>query len=285
MKAAPFDYVRAATVEEALSALSGGARVLAGGQSLVPLLNQRLVRPTTVVDVNRLDLDHLHESGSDLVLGALVRHRQVETSPLVRRRAPLLAEAMSHVGHVSVRNLGTVGGSAAHADPAAELPAVCVALDATFGVRGPGGPREIPARDFFLGPHRTALAPGELLVEVRLPRPPPRSRHAVVKLSRRHNDLALVAVVACVTVRDGVVTRARIAVAGAGPTPVRAGAAEALLVGRAPGHHAVAEAADAAADATDPPDDRHAPAAYRREMAAVLTRRALRGALGQVVAP
>ncbi|MFD7660546.1 FAD binding domain-containing protein, partial [Actinosynnema sp. NPDC059797] len=211
MKAAPFDYVRATTVEEALSALSGGARVLAGGQSLVPLLNQRLVRPATVVDVNGLDLAHLHRSGTDLVLGALVRHRRVETSPLVRREVPLLAEAMSHVGHVSVRNRGTVGGSAAHADPAAELPAVCVALDATFLARGPAGRRGIPARDFFLGPHRTALAPDELLVEVSLPVPPPGSGHAVVELSRRHNDLALVAVVACVTVREGIVTRARIA--------------------------------------------------------------------------
>ncbi|MFC6092322.1 FAD binding domain-containing protein [Saccharothrix lopnurensis] len=282
MKAAPFDYVRAATVEEAVGALSGdGARALAGGQSLVPLLNLRLARPTTVVDVNRLDLDHLRLSGTDLVLGALVRHRRVETSPLVRREVPLLAEAMSHVGHVAVRNRGTVGGSAAHADPAGELPAVCVALDATLVARGPAGPRAIAARDFFLGPHRTALAPGELLVEVRLPVPPPGSGHAVAELCRRHNDLALVAVVACVTVSEGTVTRARVAVAGAGPTPLRATAAEALLVGRAPTADAIASAADAVADSTDPPDDLHAPATYRRDMAAVLTRRALR----QAVAP
>lgn len=280
MKAAPFDYVRAATVDEAVAALGDDARVLAGGQSLVPLLAARLARPAVVVDVNRLDdLAGLHRSGEHLVLGALARQRRVETSPLVRRDVPLLAEALSHVGHVATRNRGTVGGSLAHADPAAELPAVCVALDARLTARGPRGTRVIAARDFFRGPHRTALAPDELLVEVRLPVPPAGSGHGVAELNRRANDLALVAVVACVTVADGTVTHARIAVAGAGPTPIRASAAETLLLGRPASAAALAEAAAAVADTTDPPDHLHAPASYRRDMAAVLTRRALRQAV------
>ncbi|MBB5958288.1 carbon-monoxide dehydrogenase medium subunit [Saccharothrix tamanrassetensis] len=279
MKAAPFAYVRAAGVGEAVAALSEGALVLAGGQSLVPLLNMRLVRPHTVMDVNRLDLAHLHRSGADLVLGALTRHRQVETSPLVRRDVPLLAAAMSHVGYVAVRNRGTTGGSIAHADPAAELPAVCVALDASFTVQGARGRREIPAGEFFLGPHRTALAADELLVETRVPVPPVGSGHGVAELSRRANDLAVVAVVACVAVSEGTVTYARIAVAGAAPTPIRATVAESVLLGRTPSADVIASAADAVADATDPSDDLRAPAAYRREMAVVLTRRALRQAV------
>jgi carbon-monoxide dehydrogenase medium subunit len=281
VKAARFDYVRAATAEMAVDALARGAVALAGGQSLIPLLNTRSRRPEVVVDVSRLPLTGVEEDGSTLVLGALTRLRAAETSPVVRRAVPLLAEALTHVGHVSVRNRGTVGGSVAHADPAAELPAVCLALDAVFTARGPSGTREIDARDFFRGPHRTALASDELLTGIRVPLPPPTARHGIAELSRRPNDLAITAVFTSVTLTDRVVAEARVAVAGAAPTPIRAHAAEELLRGQALTPDVLAAAADAAADATDPFDDVHAPATYRRDMTAVLTRRALRQAVAK----
>ncbi|MFD0201028.1 MULTISPECIES: FAD binding domain-containing protein [Saccharothrix] len=279
MKAARFDYVRAATAEVAVAALARGAVALAGGQSLIPLLHTRSRRPEVVVDVSRLPLTGVERDGSTLVLGALTRLRAAETSPVVRRAVPLLAEALTHVGHVSVRNRGTVGGSVAHADPAAELPAVFLALDAVFTAQGPGGTREIEARDFFRGPHRTALGSDELLTGIRVPPPPPTARHGIAELSRRPNDLAITAVFTSVALTDRVVTEARIAVAGAAPTPIRAQAAEELLRGQVLTPEVLAAAADAAADATDPVDDVHAPAAYRRDMTAVLTRRALRQAV------
>ncbi|QFZ20186.1 FAD binding domain-containing protein [Saccharothrix syringae] len=278
MKAAPFEYTRAGGVGDALDALRLGAVVLAGGQSLVPLLNARVRRPALVVDVSRLPLTTVERDGPALVLGALTRLRTAETSPVVARALPLLAEALTHVGHVSVRNRGTVGGSAAHADPAAEVPAVLLALDAVFTARSHRGTREVEARDFFRGPHRTALEPDELLTAVRVPLPAPTARHGMAELSRRPNDLAVTAVFTSVVLTDGVVTDARIAVAGAAPTPIRARAAEEVLTGRAPTPGVLAEAAEAAASATDPVDDLHAPAAYRRDMTAVLTRRALRRA-------
>ncbi|MCC8249814.1 FAD binding domain-containing protein [Saccharothrix luteola] len=279
MKAARFDYVRAATADMAVDALARGAVALAGGQSLIPLLNTRSRRPEVVVDVSRLPLTGVEQDGSTLVLGALTRLRAAETSPVVRRAVPLLAEALTHVGHVSVRNRGTVGGSVAHADPAAELPAVCLALDAVFTAQGPSGTREVAARDFFRGPHRTALASDELLTGIRVPLPPPTARHGIAELSRRPNDLAITAVFTSVTLTDRVVAEARIAVAGAAPTPIRAHAAEELLRGQALTPDVLTAAADAAAAATDPVDDVHAPATYRRDMTAVLTRRALRQAV------
>ena len=279
MKAAPFDYVLASTAEMAVEALRDGAVALAGGQSLIPLLNARARRPEVVVDVSRLPLAGIEQDGSALVLGALTRLRAAETSPVVRRALPLLAEALTHVGHVSVRNRGTVGGSVAHADPAAELPAVLLALDAVFSARGPGGTRTIDARDFFRGRHRTALASDELLTGIRVPLPPSAARHGLAELSRRPNDLAITAVFASVVLTDRVVTDARIAVAGAASTPIRAHAAEALLRGEPLTPDLLTAAGEAAAEATDPVDDVHAPAAYRRDMTAVLTRRALRQAV------
>lgn len=282
MKAAAFDYVRAASVDEAVEALAGraGAKVLAGGQSLVPLLNMRVARPALVVDINRLDdLSYLRWDNGSLVIGALTRHRAVETSELVRQEVPLLAEALRHVGHVAIRNRGTIGGSIAHADPAAELPAVSVALDASFTVRGPDGERVVAAQDFFLGPHRTALGSDELLVQVRVPVLPVGTGFAVEELTRRSRDLALVAVFAAITLNsNGVCEQARIAVGGAGPVPLRVRAAEELLVGHAVTDEVIAEVAHQIAAATDPPEDIHAPAEYRRDMAAVLVRRAVRQA-------
>ncbi|MEV6910062.1 xanthine dehydrogenase family protein subunit M [Amycolatopsis sp. NPDC051071] len=275
MKAAPFSYLRASSLDEAVEALgTPGSRVLAGGQSLVPLLNLRQARPSLVVDINRVgELSFLREENGRIEIGALTTHRVVETSEVVRSEVPLLAEALGYVGQVAIRNRGTVGGSLAHADPAAELPSVMLALDAEFGVRGPAGKRVVAARDFFLGPHRTVLGPGELLTRISVPRC--RGGYAVEELSRRSRDLALVAVFAVVTVSGGVCETARIAIAGAGPTPIRATAAEESLVGGTLTSSAIADAAQLAAAATDPPGDVHAPAGYRREMAAVLTRRAI----------
>lgn len=286
MKSAAFDYHRASSVDEAIEILasSENAKVLAGGQSLVPLLNRRLARPSVLVDINGLDLATLHSAGGRLVIGALARHRAVETSSLVRHDLPLLAEAMRHIGHVAIRNRGTFGGSLAHADPAAELPAVSLALDAEFTVRGKHGDRVIPARDFFLDTNRTALEPHELLVEIQLPALPDRTGHAVEELTRRSRDLALVAVFATVTLdADGTCTQARVAVAGAGPTPIRALAAEESLRGDILTPAAVAAAADKVAAATDPSSDLHAPADYRRDMAAVLARRAITRANGSAI--
>ncbi|KZB83820.1 FAD binding domain-containing protein [Amycolatopsis regifaucium] len=276
MKAAPFDYLRASSLDEAAEALAGtpDARVLAGGQSLVPLLNLRQIRPPLVVDINRLDgLSFLRTDNGRLEIGALTRHRVVEMSEAVRSDVPLLAEAIGYVGHAAIRNRGTIGGSLAHAEPAAELPAVMVALDAEFGVHGPGGERLVAARDFFLGPHRTALGPGELLTRISVPAR--QGGHAVEELSRRSRELPLVAVFAAVTMSGDVCEAARIAVGGAGPTPIRATTAEESLVGSALTADAIAVAAELAAAATDPPSDLHAPPGYRREMTAVLTRRAI----------
>nr|WP_042193643.1 xanthine dehydrogenase family protein subunit M [Kibdelosporangium sp. MJ126-NF4]CEL20817.1 Carbon monoxide dehydrogenase medium chain [Kibdelosporangium sp. MJ126-NF4]CTQ98378.1 Carbon monoxide dehydrogenase medium chain (EC 1.2.99.2) [Kibdelosporangium sp. MJ126-NF4] len=277
MKAAAFDYLRASSVTEAVEALAGaGARVLAGGQSLVPLLNMRLARPRLLVDINHLaDLSYLRRDNGNLVIGATTRHRAAETSALVGQDLPLLAEALRYVGHVSIRNRGTIGGSLAHADPAAELPAVAVALDASFRAQGVHGVRDIPAGEFFLGPHQTALTPGELLVSVSFPPPP--ARFSVQELSFRRRDLALVVVVAAVTIVDGVCAQARIAIGGAGPIPLRATAVEQALVGQTLTDAVIAAAA--AELVCDPPDSVHAPASYRREMATVLTRRALRTAV------
>ncbi|MFJ8917498.1 FAD binding domain-containing protein [Amycolatopsis sp. NPDC102389] len=279
MKAAPFEYFRASSLDDALEALGAqDARALAGGQSLVPLLNLRQARPSLVVDINRVDeLSFLRKENGRLEIGALTRHRFAETSAVVRSEAPLLADALGYVGHVAIRNRGTIGGSLAHADPAAELPAVMVALDADFAVRGLSGERIIAARDFFLGPHRTALAPGELLTRISVPSH--RGGWAVEELSRRSRDLAVVAVFATVTMSGDACESARIALAGAGPAPIRVTAAEESLTGGPITDDAIALAAELAAAATDPPGDLHAPAEYRREMAAVLTRRALRRAV------
>jgi carbon-monoxide dehydrogenase medium subunit len=282
MKAAAFDYVRVFSAEEAVEALAeDNAQVLAGGQSLVPMLNMRLAKPAVVIDINRVpELSYLRRDNGNLVIGALTRHRAIETSPLVSQDMPLLAEALRYVGHVSIRNRGTIGGSLAHADPAAELPAVCVALDASFLVQGSRGVREIAARDFFLGPHRTALEPAELLISVRVPVLPDGTGFAVQELSFRGRDLALVAVFAAVTVDSaGICSGARIAVAGAGPTPIRATAVEQALVGQAPTESVIAAAV--AELSVDPPDSIHAPASYRRDMAAVLARRAIRTAVSR----
>ncbi len=281
MKPAPFAYHRPATLDEALALLAehgGEAKPLAGGQSLIPAMNFRLARPAVLVDLNRVaELGYVRAGRDGLQIGAMTRQRAVERSDAVRSVAPLLAEAMPFIAHPQIRNRGTVGGSLAHADPAAELPAVMLALEARFRARGPQGERWIPAGEFFTGILETALGPDELLLEVVVPKSPARTGYAFAELARRRGDYALVGVAARVTLdRRGRCQAARITLFSVGDGPVLAAAAAAMLDGQEPSPEAMRAAADAAAQRDiDPPSDIHASAAYRRRLAAVLTRRAL----------
>ena len=280
MKPPPFDYLAPALVEEALALLGDlgeGAKALAGGQSLVPMLNFRLVRPRHLVDLNGLtELAGIREDDGRLVIGAMTRQRAVERSALVRARCPLLAEAMPQIGHVQIRNQGTIGGSLAHADPAAELPAVVAALDGELVLRSARGQRVLKPEEFFVTYFTTAAAPAELLVEVRLPAMPPRTGSAFVEVSRRHGDFALVGVAATVTVDEaGVCTGSALALTGVGQTPIVAREAARALVGVKPTAAAVDDVGRRVADAVRPDGDLHASSEYRQHLAGVLTRRAL----------
>ena len=284
MKPAPFEYVRPRSLDEALAALAehaDTAKVLAGGQSLVPLMNLRLSRPGVIVDLNPLaDLAYIRAENGRLAIGALTRQRAIEKSALVRERAPLLAEATPLIGHMPIRTRGTIGGSLAHADPAAEYPAVAVALDATFTVARAGGERKISASDFFRTYLTTALEPNEILTRIELPASPPRSGVAFLELTRRHGDFAIAGAAVMVTLDPaGVISGARIALCGVGPTPLRARRAEGVLAGQRPSRAVLEETARVAATESDPPDDLHGSAEYRREMSGVFTRRALVRAL------
>lgn len=279
MKPPPFSYAAPRSVGEALALLQEygpEAKVLAGGQSLVPLLNMRLARPEVLVDINRIGaLAYIRRRGDRLRVGALTRQRAVEASAGVRRRVPLLWEAIRFVGHPQIRNRGTVGGSLAHADPAAELPAVVAALEADLVVAGPGGERVLSPEEFFTGYLTTALQPADLLVEVRFPLQDGDTGSAFVEVARRHGDFALVGVAAVLRRQDDTVGQARLAFTGVGPGPVRAREAERLLQGEPATPRLFAEAAREAAARLDPPGDIHATAQYRRDLAAVLARQAL----------
>ena len=280
MKPPRFDYFDPATLDEALALLGErgeDAKLLAGGQSLVPLLNFRLARPRALVDLNRIDsLAYIRPHDGGLALGAMTRQRDVERSALVAERCPLLAETMPYIGHFQIRNRGTVGGSIAHADPAAELPAVVAVLDGELVARGPEGERVIRPEDFFVAYLTTSLEPTELLVEVRLPASPPRTGHAFMEVSRRHGDFALVGVAALVTVdQGGVCTRASLALTGVGPAPVRATRAAQALVGSRLEPTALEEAARLVRESLSPEGDIHASAEYRRHVGGVLTQRAV----------
>ena len=287
MKPPRFDYLVPRSLDEALGLLAQHgeeAKVLAGGQSLVPLLNFRLVRPAHVVDLNEIPgLDTIRVDDGRLAIGAMTRQRQAETSALVRERCPLLAEAMPQVGHVQIRNRGTIGGSLAHADPAGELPAVVAALDGELVLRSRRGERRLAPHDFFVGYLTTAAAPDELLVEARVPVTPPRTGTAFMEVSRRHGDFALVGVAATVTLdAGGVCTACAIALTGVGPTPVVARDAARALVGVKPTDDALMDVGRRVAGALMPDSDLHASADYRKHLAGVLTRRALARAAGRV---
>ena len=277
MKPAAFEYHRVATAEEAidrLAELGEDAKVLAGGQSLVPMMNFRIVRPPALVDVSRVpDLAYLARDGDALQIGALALHRDVEHARddlldgfgVLKQAAPL-------VGHLPIRARGTFGGSVAHGDPASEWCLLAVALGAEIVARGPDGERTIPADEFFLGFFTTALEPGELLCEVRFPAPRPRA--ALEEFARRHGDYAIVAAAVAL---DG---EPRVVIGGVDAVPVRAGAAEAVLAGGEPDAEAIEEAAQAAAGEVDPGSDVHGSADYRRKLTAVMVRRALHRAVG-----
>ncbi|MBW0088930.1 xanthine dehydrogenase family protein subunit M [Pseudonocardia sp. KRD-184] len=285
MKPAAVGYARANDLQEAVALLTEhgtDAKLLAGGQSLVPMMSFRLARPSVLVDINRVgSLDFVQDDdGAGLLIGAMTRQRDIETSPLVAATVPLLPQALRHVGHVTNRNRGTIGGSLAHADPAAELPALVTGLGGEVVVEGPAGPRTIAAEDFFVGPFATAMAYDEVLTAVRLPRLPAGTGFAVEQLARRHGDLAVVGLLAAVHLGpDGSIDMVRLAASGVGPTPIRLYAAEAALVGARPTADVIAAAADAVA--VEPPDDIHAPASYRRDMVRLLLQRAVTTAIQQ----
>lgn len=278
MKPAPFAYHRPASLDEALALLErygSDGRLLAGGQSLVPALNMRLATPAALIDINRLPgLDGISLEPAGLVIGALARHEAVEHSALVTRHVPLIAQAMPHVGHRAIRARGTVGGSIALADPAAELPACLVALDAVIRVLGRGGPREVPAARFFRGIYTTDLAPAEILTAVVVPLIQSGWRSRFDELARRHGDYALVGLAAQCRVEGGAIAEAQLAFCGVGTTPVRAARTEAALAGRRPGAEVLAEAGRALDADLDPPGDVHASVALRRHLARVLLVRA-----------
>jgi carbon-monoxide dehydrogenase medium subunit len=280
VKMPAFRYHRPATVEEAVGLLAdfgSDAKVLAGGQSLVPLLALRLSHPEHLVDIGRVaGLDSIDDGPGGFTVGAGVRHADVELSPVTGRAAPLVAAAMPHIGHRAIRNRGTVCGSLAHADPAAELPAVTLAVDAELVARSSAGERTIPAADFYLGYLSSALDETELLSAVRFPPWPPRTGWSVQEISRRHGDYALVGLAAVLGLGEaGRVERAALSFFGAGATPVRVPEAERVLVGEHPDPAAFAEAADVVTKTIEPPGDNHATAAYRAHVAGVLTRRCL----------
>jgi aerobic carbon-monoxide dehydrogenase medium subunit len=284
MKPPPFAYAAPDTLEEAVGLLTEHAeaepRVLAGGQSLIPLMNFRLAKPGYLVDLrNVAGLSGIRRDGDVLVIGAMTRLAEVERSPEVAVAAPLVTEAVGLVAHAPVRNSGTVGGSLAHADPAAELPAVALALDAELVAAGPGGSRVIPAADFFTGPYSTDLAADEILTEIRLPVWP--GGHAFTEFSRVHANFAVVAVAALVELDgdgDGDGDRIRhaaLALAGVAPTPVRATVAERALAGAPADAAAIRAAADAAATGLSPAGDLHASPETRRGLARTYLRRGI----------
>ena len=277
---AGFRYHRPDTVEEAIGLLAEhgpGAKVLAGGQSLIPLMALRLSRPEHVIDIGRIDELHSMEGGRDgLTVGAGIRQAEVEFSTLIGPAAPLMAAAMPYIGHRAIRNRGTLCGSLAHADPAAELPAVTLAVDAELIARSTAGQRTIAAADFFLGYLTSALGEIELLTAVRLPSWPPRTGWSVQETSRRHGDFALVGLAAALGLaHDGRVERAALSFFGAGATPLRVAEAERVLVGERPEPALFAEAAAVVTKTLDPPGDNHATGPYRAHIAGVLTRRCL----------
>lgn len=281
MKPAPFEYWAPTSVDEAVKVLSGlddpgDAKVMAGGQSLMPLLNLRLSQPLHVVDLNGVDgIAGISREGGTLTIGAMCRQRTAERSPEVAAAVPLVVEALALVGHPAIRNRGTIGGSVAHADPAAEMPAVVLCLDAEMVARGPGGERTVPASEFFEGFLSTALTEEEVLTAVRFPVDGPGCGAAFAEVSRRHGDFAMAGVAAHVRLDGDVIAEARIAVSGVGLTPVRAVAAEAGLRGAVPGDDAFAAAAAATSAVLNPATDVHASGAYRRHIAGVLVQRAL----------
>lgn len=282
MKPSEFEYAAPETLHEALRLLASdpGSKVLAGGQSLVPLLSLRLSAPSLLVDLRLVPgLDAVERHDGRIAIGAMVRQRDAEHNAEVREHAPLLAEALGNVAHPQIRSQGTVGGSVAHADPAAELPAVMVALDGAVHARGPSGDRIIPAAEFFTGFLTTALAEDEILTALELEAAPARTGTACVEVAQRAGDYALCGAVAQTMLDGDRVAAARIALFGIGDRPLRATAVEQAIVGQTTTPASAAAAAAHAGHGADPIDDPEVPAGYRIHLAQVVARRALEQAM------
>lgn len=277
MKAASFDYHAPASVAEAIELLGRleDARLLAGGQSLAPMLNMRFIVTENLIDLNGIDeLAAIRESGEEIVIGAMTRQRTLLDSELLHRRAPIIPAAVRFVGHLQTRNRGTIGGSLCHLDPAAELPVLAALYDAVLTAQGISGRRDIAMSDWPAGYMTPALIPGEMLTEIRFTPWPAGHGWSFQELARRHGDFAIVCVGVLLQAEGGSLTRASIALGGATPTPVRLHAAEEALIGRPPDAEAFA-AAGAIAQSIEAMGDAHASAAYRQRLAGVLVRRAL----------
>ena len=281
MKPPSFDYLAPSSLEEALTVLTekgGEAKVLAGGQSLVPVMNFRLAQPSLLVDLNGLaELDYIDVNGAGVVrIGAMTRQRSLERDPRMPEAAPLLAETMPLIAHPQIRNRGTIGGSLAHADPSGELPVAAVALDAEVVIRSGRGERSIAATDFFVGLMTTALAEDELLCELRIAPTPASTGWTFQEVARRHGDYAHAGLAARLSLaEDGRISRAKLVYLSAGEVPLTAVRACELLEGETPSDELFAQAASTARDEIDPTDDIHATAAFKRHLSEVLTRRAL----------
>jgi len=283
MKPAPFTYAAPSTIDEAITLLAehgDTVKLLAGGQSLMPMMNLRLARPQYIIDLNRIPaLDYLTERDGALAVGALTRQRSLERSPTVRQDYPLVYEATTLMGHMAIRNRGTVGGSIAHADPAAELPAVLLAHGGSVQVKGPRGTRQIAAIDLFRAYLTTALEPDEILTEVRFPRYPAGTGWCFMEESRRHGDFAMVGVAVLLTLDTArQCTHVAVVLCGVGGVPHKIAAAPALLLGRTVDDARLRDVAQTAASEIEPESDLHASTEFRRHLSAVLTQRALRKA-------
>jgi carbon-monoxide dehydrogenase medium subunit/2-furoyl-CoA dehydrogenase FAD binding subunit len=286
VKPAQFEYFAPATADEAVQLLAQYAeddgKILAGGQSLVPLMNFRLARPKYLIDINGIAaLDYIKDDGDWLAVGATTRERAVEKSDIVAGHCPVLAEATRFIGHVTIRNRGTVGGCIAHNDPSAEYPLAAVLLGAEVKVKGPSGERTIPIDEFFVSYLTTALAPDELLTEVRFPKVASGTGWAFQEFSRRHGDFAIIETAALLTLDGNIIKDARIAIGGGGPVAFRATDGEDALKGQPFSDELIEQAAEKAAAMTEPEPDVHASAEYRTHLAKVLTRRALKEAHGR----
>jgi len=279
-----FEYLRPKTVPEALSLLEqhgDDAKILSGGQSLIPMMKLRLARPAYLVDINRIaGLSYIKEEGGFLKIGGLTREAEVESSPVVRSKYPLLYDTARVIADPQVRNLATVCGNLAHGDPANDHPATMIALGAQIVATGKKGERVIPVESFFVGLFSTALEPGEILTEIRIPAPPPRSGGAYLKVERKVGDFATAAVAVELALDEkGAVENAGIALTNVGPTPIKARKAEEFLRGKKPDAATITQAAQLASDDAQPGDDLHGPAAYKRGLIKELTKRAISRAL------
>ncbi|MEM8686239.1 MAG: xanthine dehydrogenase family protein subunit M [Pseudomonadota bacterium] len=282
MKPPAFDYIAATSVEDAVAALvrsEGEGKLIAGGQSLMPMLNFRLADPAVLIDIARIPgLDGVEETDQGLHVGALTRHAALEASPLVAKHFPVLAEAMSHVAHLAIRNRGTIGGSLSHADPAAELPLMAVLLEAVLRIAGPEENRDVPAEEFFIGALTTDLEEEEMVTGVTLPYLPAGSGWGFEEVSRRSGDFALAAAAATLLFEGPVVSEVRVAVTGVDDLPLRISAAEEVLKGEALSEEKIADAVDIVRASVNPNSDAQASADYRRHLIGVLTARVLSAA-------